>query len=352
MSFNGTCAQLNFVPSQKSIDMEYRNLGKTGLKVPVLSLGTGTFGGTNDFFKRWGQTGATEASRLIDICLDNGVNFFDTANVYSQGDSELILGKALQGRRNKAIISTKAGFSMSDQPNDTGTSRYHLIKACEDSLKRLGTDYIDVYFIHGFDDTTPIEETLRTLDHLVSTGKVRYIGCSNFTAWQLMKSLSVSEKNNLEKYVIYQGYYSLIGRDYEQELMPLLKDQGLGLMVWSPLGWGRLTGKIKRNMPVAEGRVKSGGLVGAPPVSDDQLYNVIDVLEQIADETGKTISQVAINWLLYNATVSNIIIGARNEKQLTENLQAVGWALSQDQLMKLDTVSEQVPIYPHWVGKR
>jgi aryl-alcohol dehydrogenase-like predicted oxidoreductase len=332
--------------------MEYRNLGKSGLKVPVLSLGTGTFGGANEFFKRWGDTDAKEATRLLDISIERGMNFFDTANVYSQGASEEVLGEAIKGRRNKVIIATKATFSMGEQPNDKGSSRYHLIKAAEDSLKRLGTDYIDVFFMHGFDDETPVEETLRTLDYLVTSGKVRYIGASNFTAWQLMKSLAVSERNNLEKYVIYQGYYSLIGRDYEQELMPLLQDQGLGLMVWSPLGWGRLTGKIRRGSSLPEGRVKAGGLVGAPPVADEHLYNVIDVLEQIAGETGRPVSQIAINWLLQNKTVSNVVIGARNEKQLLENIDAAGWNLSPEQLLKLDAVSEQVPIYPHWVGKR
>ena len=332
--------------------MEYRNLGKSGLKVPVLSLGTGTFGGANEFFKRWGETDAREATRLVDISLERGINFFDTANVYSQGASEEILGAAIKGRRDKVIISTKASFSMGEGPNDKGASRFHLIKALEDSLKRLGTDYIDVYFMHGFDEETPVEETLRTLDYLVTSGKVRYIGASNFTAWQLMKSLAIAERNNLEKYVIYQGYYSLIGRDYEQELMPLLKDQGLGLMVWSPLGWGRLTGKIRRDNPLPEGRVKSGGLVGAPPVADEHLYNVIQVLDQVAAETGKSVSQIAINWLLQNSTVSNIIIGARNEKQLLENLDATGWNLSPEHLLKLDAVSEQIPIYPHWVGKR
>ncbi|MDE1192267.1 MAG: aldo/keto reductase [Arachidicoccus sp.] len=332
--------------------MEYRNLGKSGLKVPVLSLGTGTFGGTNEFFKRWGETDVKEAARLVDICLERDMNFFDTANVYSQGDSEIVLGKAINGRREKVILATKATFQMGDKPNDKGSSRYHLLKTCEDSLRRLGTDYIDVYFMHGFDRYTPVEETLNALNTLVTSGKVRYIGCSNFAAWQVMKSLSVSEKNHWEQYVIYQGYYSLIGRDYEQELMPMIEDQNLGLMVWSPLGWGRLAGKIRRNQPLAEGRIKSGGVVGAPPVTDEFVFDVVDVLDEVANETSKTIAQVSINWLLQNKTVSNIVIGARNEKQLIENLDTTGWNLSHEQIQKLNQVSRQAPIYPHWVGER
>lgn len=241
---------------------------------------------------------------------------------------------------------------MSDKVNDRGSSRFHIQNAVHDSLKRLGTDYIDLYFMHAFDSHTPVEETLRTLNNLVTSGKVRYIGCSNFTAWQLMKSLSVSEKNNLEKYVIYQGYYSLIGRDYEQELMPLIKDQKMGLMAWSPLGWGRLTGKIRRNQPLAEGRIQSGGAVGSPPVDDEFVYTVVDVLERIANETGMTISQVAINWLLQQDTVSNIVIGARNEQQLVENLDAVGWSLSAEHLAELNTITAPTLIYPHWFGER
>ncbi len=332
--------------------MEYRNLGNSGLKVPVLSLGAGTFGGTNEFFQRWGQTDAKEAARLIDICLERDINFFDTANVYSFGDSEIVLGKALKGKRDKSIISTKATFQMGEQPNEKGSSRYHLINALEDSLKRLNTDYIDLYFMHGFDRNTPIEETLKTLDNMVKSGKVRYIGCSNFAAWQLMKSLSVSERKNLEKYVILQGYYSLIGRDYEQELMPLLEDQNMGLMAWSPLGWGRLTGKIKRGMEMKAGRIKSGGDVGAPPVEDEFLLNIVDILEKISNETGKSIPQIAINWLLQNKTVSNVVVGARNEKQLLSNIGAVGWNLAEEHLKQLDEISKPSPIYPHWVGER
>lgn len=332
--------------------MEVRNLGKSGLKVPLLSLGTGTFGGTTEFFQRWGETGVQEATRLVDVSLEHGLNFFDTANVYSAGTAETVLGKAIRQRRDKVIISTKGGFAMGDRPNDKGASRHHLIKAAEDSLKRLQTDYIDVYFLHGFDTSTPIEETLSALDGLVRSGKVRYIGASNFAAWQLMKSLSVSEKNHFEKYTVYQGYYSLIGRDYEQELMPLIQDQQLGLMVWSPLGWGRLTGKMKRDGTVAEGRVQAGGLAGAPPVEDKYLFGVLDVLQEISDETGKSIPQLAINWLARNQTVSNIVIGARNEKQLLDNIHATGWNMDDEHLRRLNEASYRQPLYPHWVGER
>ncbi|WP_417361537.1 aldo/keto reductase [Galbibacter sp.] len=332
--------------------MEYRNLGNSGLKVPVLSLGTATFGGTNEFFKRWGQTREKEATRLIDICLEHGINFFDTANVYSLGDSEIVLGKALKGRRDQSIISTKATFQMGEGPNESGSSRYHLMNALEASLRRLDTDYIDLYFMHGFDNNTPIEETLRTLNTMVESGKVRYIGCSNFAAWQLMKSLSISEKYNLEKYIVYQGSYSLISRDVEQEVLPLLKDQNAGFMAWSPLGWGRLTGKIKRGMEVKEGRIKSGGALGAPPVDDELLYDIVEQLERIGGELDKSIAQIAINWLLQNKQVSNVVIGARDERQLISNIEAVGWNLSEKHLNQLNEVSRQSLIYPHWVGER
>jgi aryl-alcohol dehydrogenase-like predicted oxidoreductase len=332
--------------------MEQRQLGKSGLRIPVLSLGTGTFGGTNDFFKKWGHTDVEEATKLVDISLDHGLNFFDTANVYSVGSSEEILGAALKGRRQQAIISTKVTFKMGDGPNESGASRYHIIRECEASLKRLGTDYLDVYFIHSFDPLTPMEETLSTLNTLVQSGKVRYIGCSNFASWQLMKALSVSDRLGFEKFVIYQGYYSIIGRDYEWDLMPLAEDQGTGMMVWSPLGWGRLTGKMRRNQPVSEGRIKEGGSTGGPEVDEELLYNVIDVLDEISLETGRTIPQISINWLLQRKTVSNVVVGARNEKQLLENLGAVGWQLTADQVSRIDKVSAQKPLYPHWVGSR
>ena len=331
--------------------MEYRQLGRSGLKVPVLSFGTGTFGGTTEFFQRWGQTDVAEATRMVDLCLDAGVNFFDTADVYSQGGSEEILGQAIKGRRDKVLISTKATFTMGDGPNDVGSSRYHLIRACEASLKRLGTDHIDLYFLHGFDALTPVDETLRALDDLVTSGKIGYIGASNFSGWHLMKSLATSEKYGLARYVAYQGYYSLIGRHYEWELMPLGLDQGVGLMVWSPLGWGRLTGKIRRGQPLPEGRLKSGGAEGGPIVSDEYLFNVVDALDAVAKETGKTVAQVALNWLLQRPTVSNIVIGARNEEQLKQNLGAIGWSLSTEQVAKLDAASHETPIYPYWHQK-
>ena len=328
--------------------MEHRQLGRSGLKVPVLSLGTGTFGGSNEFFQRWGSTGVEEATKLVDICLDAGVSMFDTADIYSEGASEEVLGAALKGKRDRVLISTKSTFRSGNDANDVGSSRYHLVRACEASLKRLGTDHIDIYFMHGFDATTPVDETLRALDDLVTAGKIGYIGASNFSGWHLMKALATSEKYGLARYVAYQGYYSLVGRDYEWELMPLGLDQGVGLMVWSPLGWGRLTGKIKRGQPIQSGRIASGGAAGGPEVDDDYLYSVVDALEEIAGETGKTIPQVALNWLLTRPTVANVVVGARDEAQLRANLGAVGWTLNADQIARLDKVSRRPPAYPYW----
>ena len=328
--------------------MEYRQLGKSGLKVPVLSFGTGTFGGSNEFFQRWGATDVKEASRLVDICMDAGLNFFDTADIYSQGASEEILGQAVKSRRNNLLISTKCTFPMGDGPNDYGSSRYHIIRACEASLKRLATDHIDLYFMHGFDATTPVEETLRALDDLITAGKIGYIGCSNFSGWHTMKALAMSEKYGLSRYVAYQGYYSLIGRDYEEELMPLALDQNIGLMVWSPLGWGRLTGKIRRNTPLPEGRIKSGGAEGGPQVEDHYLYKVVDAIDAVAKDTGKTVSQIALNWLLQRPSVANIVIGARNEEQLKQNLGALGWSLTKEHIAALDAASALPPTYPYW----
>ncbi|WP_298957536.1 aldo/keto reductase [uncultured Methylobacterium sp.] len=328
--------------------MEYRQFGRSGLRVPVLSFGTATFGGTNEFFQRWGSTDVAEASRLVDLCLDSGVNFFDTADIYSQGASEEVLGQALKGKRDRALISTKATFRSGDGPNEVGSSRHHLMRACEASLKRLGTDHIDVYFMHGFDALTPVDETLRALDDLITAGKIGYVGASNFSGWQLMKALATSERHGLARYVAYQGYYSLIGRHYEWELMPLGLDQGVALMVWSPLGWGRLTGKIRRGQPNASGRIASGGAEGGPPVADEYLYGVVDALDAVAAETGKTVTQVALNWLLSRPTVANIVVGARNEEQLKQNLGAVGWSLSPDQIARLDAASHETPTYPYW----
>jgi aryl-alcohol dehydrogenase-like predicted oxidoreductase len=330
--------------------MEYRQLGNSGLRVPVLSFGTATFGGGNDFFKAWGNTEVSEASRLVNLCVEAGVNLFDTSNVYSMGMAEEILGKAISGSRDKVLISTKATFPMSDQVNDYGSSRLSLIKNCEDSLRRLGTDHIDIYHMHGFDANTPVEETLKALDNLVQSGKIRYIACSNFSGWHLMKSLSISERYGWSKYVAHQAYYSLINRDFEWELMPLGIDQKIGTIVWSPLASGMLTGKYRRNQPIPKNtRVAQGGSpVPADTIDNERLYNIIDRVDAIANETGKTAAQISLNWLLQRPTISNIIIGARNEDQLKQNLDAVGWNLSVDQVKSLDEASETFPVYPYW----
>ena len=261
--------------------MEYRQLGGSGFKVPVLSFGTGTFGGSNEFFKAWGGSDAAEARRLVDVCLEAGLTMFDSADIYSQGMAEEILGQAIRGRRDKVIISTKGTFRFGEGPNDVGSSRFHLTRAVEASLRRLGTDYIDLYQLHGFDAQTPVEAVLHTLDDLVRAGKVRYIGCSNFSGWHLMKSLAVSEKYGLSRYVAHQAYYSLIGRDYEWELMPLALDQKVGTVVWSPLGWGRLTGKVRRGQPLpSASRLQNQRVVEiGPQVEDEYVFRVVDALD-------------------------------------------------------------------------
>jgi aryl-alcohol dehydrogenase-like predicted oxidoreductase len=327
--------------------MEYRQLGGSGLRVPVLSFGTATFGGVGDFFKQWGATQASGAQRLVGICLDAGVNCFDTANVYSAGKAEEVLGAAIAGRRDRVLVSTKGNFPFGPGPNESGSSRQALIAAVEGSLRRLGTDYIDIYYLHGFDATTPVYETLSALDDLIRSGKIRYIGCSNFSGWHLMKSLSVSERYGWARYVAHQAHYSLAAREFEWELMPLALDQKVGTVVWSALSGGALTGKMRRGQAVpADSRLASADFLAA--ARSNRLYDVIDALQAVAHETGRTMSQVALNWLLQRPSVVSIVIGARDEEQLRQNLAAVGWALDAAHMAKLDAASQTPPIYPYW----
>ena len=328
--------------------MEYRRLGSSGFMVPALSFGTATFGGANEFFAAWGSTDVAEAKRLVDICLDAGLNMFDSADSYSMGAAESILGHAIAGRRDKVLISTKATFRTGPGPNDLGSSRFHLIAACEAALKRLGTDYIDLFQLHGFDPLTPIEEVMGTLDTLVRAGKIRYTGVSNFSGWHLMKSQAVADRYGWSRHVAHQTYYSLVGRDYEWELMPLGQDQGVGAVVWSPLGWGRLTGKIRRGQPLPERSRLHKTADRGPQPDMEYLYKVVDALDEVAEETGKTVPQVALNWLLQRPTVSNVIVGARDEAQLRQNLGAVGWNLTAEQVAKLDAASAPTVAYPYW----
>lgn len=334
--------------------MEYRYLGQSGFKVPVLGFGAGTFGGKGPLFSAWGNTNVDGARRLVDICLEAGVNFFDTADVYSDGASESILGAAIKNRRDKAIISTKVTLRVGEGPNDVGASRHHLIEATHRALQRLGTDYIDLLQLHHFDAMTPVESVMATLDGLVRAGKVRYLGVSNFSGWHVMKSQAIADRFGYSRYVANQTYYSLIGRDYEWELMPLGLNQGIGAVVWSPLGWGRLTGKVRRGSPLPQSSRLHDTAGFAPPVADDRLYAVVDALDAMAQETGKTIPQIALNWVSQRPTVSTILIGARDEMQLRENLGAVGWTLTSDQIARLDAaswVNPPYPYYPYWNGQ-
>jgi aryl-alcohol dehydrogenase-like predicted oxidoreductase len=328
--------------------MEFRNLGRSGLKVPVLSFGTGTFGGQGPLFSAWGNSGVEEARRLVDICVEAGANLFDSADVYSNGAAEEVLGAAIKGRRNDVLISTKTSLPMGDGPGDAGSSRQRLLRAVEASLKRLGTDHIDLLQLHAFDAHTPVDEVLYTLDLLVRDGKVRYIGASNFSGWHLMKSLAIAGRNGWPRHVAHQVYYSLVGRDYEWELMPLGLDQGVGALIWSPLGWGRLTGKIRRGQPLPESSRLHDTAQWGPPVEEDRLYRIVDALDAVAAETGKSVPQIAIAWLLSRPTVSSVIIGARNEAQLRDNLGAVGWSLTQEQIQRLDAASDVTPAYPYY----
>jgi aryl-alcohol dehydrogenase-like predicted oxidoreductase len=330
--------------------MEHRYLGGSGLRVPVLTLGTGTFGGTGAFFGAWGSSDVAEATRLVDICLEHGLTMFDSADIYSAGNAEAVLGKAIAGRRDKVLLSTKSTFRFGEGPNDTGSSRATLLRSVDGCLKRLGTDYIDLFQLHGFDAMTPIEETIGTLDDLVKAGKIRYVGCSNFSGWQLMKSLAYSERHGLARYVAHQAYYSLLGRELEWELMPLGLDQKVGTVVWSPLGWARLTGKIRRGHPLpATSRLNTKIVVdNGPPIPDERVYTVVEAIDEIAEETGKTVAQISLNWLLQRPTVATIVIGARNEEQLLQNLGAVGWTLTPEQIAKLEAASSQTMTYPYW----
>ncbi len=334
--------------------MEHRYLGRSGFKVPVLGFGAGTFGGKGPLFSAWGNSGVDEARRLVDLCLEAGVTLFDTADVYSDGASEEVLGAAIAGRRDQVILSTKVSLRSGEGANDVGASRHHLVRAVESSLRRLGTDYIDLLQLHHFDAMTPVEQVMATLDDLMRSGKVRYIGASNYSGWQLMKSLAAADRYGYSRFVANQTYYSLIGRDYEWELMPLGQDQGLGALVWSPLGWGRLTGKIRRGQPLPEGSRLHETAGFAPPAEEERLYNVVDALLTVAQETGKTVPQVAINWLLRRPTVSSVLIGARDEQQLRDNLGAVGWSMTEEQAARLDkasAVTPPYPYYPYWNGQ-
>ncbi|HWM57121.1 MAG TPA: aldo/keto reductase [Pseudonocardia sp.] len=332
--------------------MEYRRVGRSGLVVPQLSFGAGTFGGRGELFGAWGHTDVDEAREIVAMCLDAGVTLFDTADVYSDGASEEVLGAAIADRRDEILISTKAALPTGDGPQDAGTSRSRLIRAVEAALRRLRTDRIDLFQLHAYDAGTPVAEVLSTLDGLVSAGKIRYVGVSNFPGWQLATSLAVADRYGWPRYVAHQVYYSLVGRDYEWDLMPLGAAEGVGALVWSPLGWGRLTGKIRRGQPLPQGsRLHRTAALG-PPVDDELLFDVVDELSRIAEETGRSVPQIAINWLLTRPTVASVIIGARNREQLRQNLGAVGWRLADEQLARLDAVSGRAAPYPHFPYQR
>jgi aryl-alcohol dehydrogenase-like predicted oxidoreductase len=330
--------------------MQYRKLGGSGLRVPVLTFGTATFGGGSEFFKKWGETDVKEAASLIDVALERGCNLFDTADAYSGGLSEQILGGAIAGRRDQLLLATKTGMAMGGGPNDMGTSRAKIIRSCEASLKRLGTDYIDLYQLHSFDAMTPIEEMLHALDDLTRAGKIRYFGVSNYSGWQLMKMLAIADRHALPRPVTHQVYYTLTDRDFEWELMPLALDQNVGTLVWSPLAGAKLSGKVGRTKaPPADSRSATDASWEVPP---DRLYAVTDALELVAGELGQSIPRVALAWLLSRPTVSSIVIGARNVTQLRDNLAAADVALSAAQIARLDAASAVRPAYPYWHQRR
>ena len=328
--------------------MRMRYMGKTGIQVSELCFGTMTFGGRS-YFKNIGELGLKEATTLVDMALYAGINFFDTADIYSHGLSEELLGKALGKRRKDIILATKVRGKMGRGVNDVGLSRHHIIEACNASLKRLGTDYIDLYQVHNFDPDTPLEETMRALDDLVRQGKVRYIGCSNYSGWQLMKALAISDKRGWEKFVTLQALYSLLARDLENEMVPLCLDQGLGILVWSPLLGGFLSGKYRRGKPQPKGTRLSGTQPRFLQVDEEKGFDIVDELDKIAKAHKATIAQAALNYLLAKEGVSSVIIGARTPEQLADNLKTVDWEMSAEEVERLDEMSKPVPIYPYWM---
>jgi aryl-alcohol dehydrogenase-like predicted oxidoreductase len=327
--------------------MDYRQLGHSGLRVSSLTLGTMTFGG-RDKFANVGTTDVEGATRQIDMCLDAGINLIDTADVYSDGLSEEIVGRALRGRRDRVLLATKARMPMGEGPNDAGLSRHHIIRACEASLRRMGTDYVDLYQVHEWDGATPLEETLGALDHLVSSGKVRYIGCSNYAGWHLMKALGISERRGLQRFISQQIYYSLQARDAEYELVPVALDQGVGILVWSPLAGGLLSGKYRRDQEGPEGSRQLTDWK-EPPVRDQEaLHDIVDALVEIAEEHDVSPAQVALAWTLGRPGVASVVIGARTDEQLADNLGAADLVLGDEERSRLDELSAPPLLYPYW----
>jgi len=326
--------------------MKIHFLGKTGIKVSELCFGTMTFGGRGRH-KIIGEVDQKEADTLVGMALDAGINFFDTADVYSEGLSEEICGKALGTQRKNIILATKVRARIGPGPNDVGLSRHHILEGCNASLKRLGTDYIDLYQVHSFDPITPLEETLRALDDLVRQGKVRYIGCSNFAGWQLMKALSISERYGWEKFVSLQALYSLIARELENELVPLCLDQGMGILVYSPLGGGFLTGKYRRGQPRPEGTRLSQTESNSLPFDEEKGFNVVEQLDRIGKEHNATVAQAALNYLLRKQGITSVIIGARTREQLAENLRTIDWKMTPAEVTRLDELTQPIPIYPY-----
>jgi len=328
--------------------MKYNQLGKSGLLVSELCFGTMSFG-SSGYWSVVGSLDYKDSKRLVDIALDAGINYFDSADVYSHGQSEEILGKALKDKRNEVVVATKVRGRMSKEINNVGLSRKHIIESCDNSLRRLGTDYIDHYIVHSFDPITPLEETLSALTDLVRQGKVRYIGASNFTGWQLMKALAISKENHFEKFVSLQAIYSLISRDVEYELIPVCQDQGLGLTPWSPLGGGFLTGKYRKDLPMPEGTRRSNEEQNFIQIDLEKGYAIVDALEQIANKNNATIAQAAINYLLRKPIVSSVLIGATKPHQIEDNIKATTWQMTAEEVAHLDELTKLTPIYPHWM---